>query len=79
MPPGWLQERVQSRGKVKSRFGAVPPYMKRSHTCLGDGVFKDAETKAIVNFVIAIAKYVAEEGVKFWDENGELIANVPTK
>lgn len=43
---------------------------------LADGVFKDAETEAIVEFVITLAKYAAEEGIEFWDENGKLINGI---
>ena len=41
-----------------------------------EGVFEDPETEAIVNFVLALAKYAAEKGTEFWDENGELITDV---
>lgn len=39
-----------------------------------DGVFPDKQTEAMVNFVIDMAKYGAEKGTEYWDENGHLIA-----
>ena len=36
--------------------------------------YPDATTKAIVRLVFSLMKYGAEKGVKFWDENGDFMA-----
>lgn len=41
-----------------------------------EGMFDNPVTEAIVNFVIELAAGAAEQGVEFWDENGELIDGV---
>lgn len=38
-----------------------------------DGVFKNPETEAIVNLVLAVAKFATEHGGQYWDENGEFV------
>lgn len=40
---------------------------------LSEGDLDNPEVEAIVNLVLAVAKYSAELGAKFWDDNGQLI------
>ena len=43
---------------------------------LVDGMFEDPQTESMVRLVLTLAKYAAEKGTEFWDENGQLVTDV---